>query len=46
MFRKIQIANRGEITRRIIFTARKMGIQSVAFCSDADNYACYVKLAD
>jgi acetyl/propionyl-CoA carboxylase alpha subunit len=36
MFRKILIANRGEIACRVIKTARKMGIKTVAVYSDAD----------
>ena len=36
MFKKILIANRGEIACRVIKTARKMGIQTVALYSDAD----------
>ena len=46
MFTKILIANRGEIACRIIKTARKMGIQTVAVYSDADREARHVKLAD
>ena len=36
MFKKILIANRGEIACRVIKTARKMGIKTVAIYSDAD----------
>lgn len=43
---KILIANRGEIACRVIRTARKMGIQTVAVYSDADRYAEHVKAAD
>ncbi len=46
MFKKILIANRGEIACRVIATARKMGIQTVAVYSDADKEARHVKLAD
>ncbi|MGJ8621547.1 MAG: acetyl-CoA carboxylase biotin carboxylase subunit [Yoonia sp.] len=46
MFKKILIANRGEIACRVIKTARKMGIQTVAIYSDADRNALHVKMAD
>ncbi len=46
MFQKILIANRGEIACRVIKTARKMGIQTVAVYSDADKGALHVALAD
>ena len=46
MFSKILIANRGEIACRIIRTARRMGIKTVAVYSDADAKALHVKLAD
>jgi propionyl-CoA carboxylase alpha chain len=46
MFKKILIANRGEIACRVIRTARKMGIATVAVYSDADARAPHVKLAD
>ena len=46
MFHKILIANRGEIACRIIKTARRMGIQTVAVFSEADARACHVGLAD
>ena len=46
MFNKILIANRGEIACRIIGTARKLGIKSVAVYSDADSNAKHVNLAD
>jgi propionyl-CoA carboxylase alpha chain len=46
MFKKILIANRGEIACRIIKTARKMGILTVAVYSDADKDARHVELAD
>ncbi len=46
MFKKILIANRGEIACRVIKTARKMGIGTVAVYSDADREALHVKMAD
>ncbi|HYN45341.1 MAG TPA: biotin carboxylase N-terminal domain-containing protein, partial [Allosphingosinicella sp.] len=46
MFKKMLIANRGEIACRVIRTARKMGIATVAVYSDADARAPHVKLAD
>ncbi len=46
MFEKILIANRGEIACRVIKTARKMGIGTVAIYSDADRQALHVKMAD
>ncbi|MFC4667797.1 acetyl-CoA carboxylase biotin carboxylase subunit [Seohaeicola nanhaiensis] len=46
MFKKILIANRGEIACRVIKTARKMGIQTVAIYSDADRNALHVQMAD
>src|SRR3990167_11452266 len=46
MFTKILIANRGEIACRVIQTARKMGIKTVAVYSDADKNARHVELAD
>ena len=46
MFQKILIANRGEIACRVIKTARKMGIKTVAVYSDADRNALHVSMAD
>ncbi len=46
MFNKILIANRGEIACRVIKTAQKMGIQTVAIYSDADAQALHVQMAD
>ncbi|MDH3263189.1 MAG: acetyl/propionyl/methylcrotonyl-CoA carboxylase subunit alpha [Paracoccaceae bacterium] len=46
MFKKILIANRGEIACRVIKSARKMGIATVAVYSDADRNALHVKMAD
>jgi len=46
MFQKILIANRGEIACRVIHTARKLGIATVAVFSDADRGALHVEMAD
>ncbi|MGB6117525.1 MAG: acetyl/propionyl/methylcrotonyl-CoA carboxylase subunit alpha [Mesorhizobium sp.] len=46
MFKKILIANRGEIACRVIKTAKRMGIQTVAVYSDADKNAVHVEMAD
>ena len=46
MFKKILIANRGEIACRVIKTAKKMGIKTVAIYSDADRNALHVRMAD
>ena len=46
MFKKILIANRGEIACRVIKTARRMGIATVAVYSDADSRALHVEMAD
>jgi propionyl-CoA carboxylase alpha chain len=46
MFRKLLIANRGEIACRVIKTARRLGIPTVAIYSDADRNALHVRMAD
>jgi propionyl-CoA carboxylase alpha chain len=46
MFKRILIANRGEIACRIVETARRMGIETVAVYSDADKDALHVEMAD
>ena len=46
MFEKILIANRGEIACRVIRTAKRMGIATVAVYSDADDGALHVQMAD
>ena len=46
MFQKILIANRGEIACRVIDTARKLGVRTVAVFSDADRAARHVAMAD
>jgi len=46
MFKKILVANRGEIAVRIISTAKEMGIKTVAVYSDFDKYSLYTKIAD
>ncbi len=46
MFKRILIANRGEIACRVIKTARRMGIETVAVYSDADRDALHVEMAD
>src|SRR6202042_3087525 len=46
MFKRILIANRGEIACRVIKTARRMGIKTVAVYSEADRNALHVEMAD
>ena len=46
MFKTILIANRGEIACRVIKTARRMGIRTVAVFSEADKDALHVEMAD
>ncbi|PHR55697.1 MAG: hypothetical protein COA43_15205, partial [Robiginitomaculum sp.] len=46
MITKILIANRGEIACRVIKTAQKLGIKTVAVYSDADKNALHVEMAD
>src|SRR5436309_5693979 len=46
MFRKILVANRGEIALRIILSCKELGIKTVAIFSEADRHALHVRFAD
>ena len=46
MFSSLLIANRGEIAVRIIRTAKRMGLRTIAVYSDADRHAMHVSIAD
>jgi acetyl-CoA carboxylase biotin carboxylase subunit len=46
MFKKILIANRGEIACRVVRAARELGIKTVAIHSEADRESMHVKIAD
>src|SRR5260370_25561196 len=46
MFRRIAVANRGEIAARILRTTRRLGVPTVALHSDADRFTLPVRMAD
>src|SRR5439155_14052988 len=46
MFKKILVANRGEIALRIILSCKEMGIKTVAVFAEADGHALHVRFAD
>ncbi|MBA7629557.1 2-oxoglutarate carboxylase small subunit [subsurface metagenome] len=46
MLKSMLIANRGEIARRIIRTARRLGVETIAICSDVDETALFAQEAD
>ena len=46
MFKKVLVANRGEIALRVICACKEMGIKTVAIFSEADRHALHVRFAD